>query len=288
MEPPARSAREGAGKLMLKARASARPLLSVKALTITFGGVHAVENVSFDARRGEITSLIGPNGAGKTTVLNGISGFVRCNGSILFEDVQLMRQPAYRRASLGIGRTFQNLQLFGSMTLLDNVLAGQHAQMPGNMLMDIARIPVLARERAARERARAVLTLMGIERYADRRVDTLPFGIQKLAGVARAVAIRPRLLLLDEPGAGLNRQESTDLGVVILGLKKELGLAILLVEHNMRLVVGVSDRVVVLDSGRKVTEGSPQDVTTNPLVIEAYLGSTELVQQIHGFGDTHA
>ena len=235
--------------------------------------MHAVEGVSFDVPAGSVVSLIGPNGAGKTTVLNSISGFVSARGSIRFKGTELLKTAPYRRAPLGIGRTFQNLQLFGGMTLLENVLVGQHIGMGGNLLFDVLRFPIADRERQARERAMEILARLHLEGYAGRRVEGLPFGVQKLAGVARALAVQPDLLLLDEPAAGLNHQEFSGLGELIRSLRDELGLAILLVEHNMRLVMSISDRVVALDRGRKLMEGDPTEVRQNQVVIEAYLGA---------------
>jgi len=255
--------------------AQGEPLLAAREVTIAFGGVRAVDGLSFDVPDGAIVSLIGPNGAGKTTVLNSLSGFVRARGSVRFQGIELLKQPAHRRASLGIGRTFQNLQLFSDMTLLENVLTGQHARLGGNVLLDALRFPMVVAERRARVEAIETLRYLGLERYADRRAGALPFGVQKLAGVARALAVRPKLLLLDEPAAGLNRQEVSALGDVIGGLAREFGLAVLLVEHNMRLVMGVSDHLVVMAEGRKLTEGTPADVRRDPAVIAAYLGEGE-------------
>jgi len=249
-------------------------ILHLQDVTIAFGGIRAVDQLSFDIRTGAILSLIGPNGAGKTTVLNGISGFVPARGSIRFDGRELIGRAAHRRAGIGIGRTFQNLQLFGEMTLLDNVLVGQHAVMGGNILLDLLGFPVARREAVAREQAMAILGRFGLERYASRPARVLPFGIQKLAGVARAVAAEPSLLLLDEPAAGLNRAESGRLGELIQRLRGDFGLTILLVEHNMRLVMDISDHIVILDDGRKLAEGPPREVAGNPAVIEAYLGST--------------
>lgn len=247
-------------------------LLAVRGLTIAFGGVHAVEDLSFNLSFGRVLGLIGPNGAGKTTVLNSISGFVRAGGSVLFAGRELLGQPPHRRAPLGIGRTFQSVQLFGELTLLDNILIGQHAALGGNLLADLVRVPALRRERAARTRAMDLLGRLQLESYAAQAAHSLPFGVQKLAGVARALAARPRLLLLDEPAAGLNRQEAEDLGRLITTLRTDFGQTILLVEHNMRLVMRVSDRILVLDHGRKLSDGTPAEIGANPAVIEAYLG----------------
>lgn len=250
-------------------------LLSVRDLTISFGGVRAVDSLSFDVPAASIVALIGPNGAGKTTVLNGVSGFVRASGSIRYGGTEMVRKPAHARASLGIGRTFQTALLFTSMSLLDNVLTGEHTRLGGNILFDVLRFPVAAREAAGRARALEILRTLGIEGYASRNVADLPFGVQKLAGVARALAVRPRLLLLDEPAAGLNAAEVQSLGGTVRALRDELGVAILLVEHNMRLVMSISDRVIVLDQGTKLIEGPPREVAQNSAVIEAYLGTVE-------------
>jgi branched-chain amino acid transport system ATP-binding protein len=255
------------------AMSEADPLLRIHSLSIAFGGIHAVEALSFDVPTEAVVALIGPNGAGKTTVLNAVSGFVPANGRVEFEGTNLLRLPAHRRAWLGIGRTFQNLQLFGGLTLLENVLTGEHTRIPGNLVWDMLRFPVVEQEKLARERAIVVLGLLGLADYADRPVDSLPFGVQKLAGVARALANSPRLLLLDEPAAGLNFHESAVLGNLILSLRAELGVTILLVEHNMRLVMRISDHIVVLDEGQKLTEGPPDTVSQDPAVIAAYLGS---------------
>jgi branched-chain amino acid transport system ATP-binding protein len=258
------------------------PLLALENLTVSFGGVHAVDHVSFSVPNGSIVSLIGPNGAGKTTALNAISGFVPASGSVRCGGLELLGLPAHRRARLGIGRTFQNLQLFTGLTLLDNVLIGQHVSLGGNVLLDALRLPVLRRERAAATRAWEILASLGIEVYAARNVEGLPFGVQKLAGVARALALNPKLLLLDEPAAGLTHAEVVAFGTVIEALRRDRGLTILLVEHNMRLVMNISDRIVVLDQGRRLMEGTPEEVRASTAVIEAYLGSAnrEIVEEV--------
>lgn len=259
---------------------AAEPLLCLRDVTANFGGIRAVDRLSFDVAAGTIVSLIGPNGAGKTTVFNVISGFVRARGSVRFSGVELLGRPPYRRSGLGLGRIFQNLQLFDDMTLLDNILVGEHASLGGNVLFDLVRFPLAARERTARMRATEIARMLGLQDYLHRPARTLPLGFQKLAGVARALAGGTEMLLLDEPAAGLSRQESEALGDLIVGLRHDIGLTILLVEHNMRLVMGISDRVVVLREGRKLAEGSPAEIRRNPAVIEAYLGGTDWLEDL--------
>lgn len=246
--------------------------LAVRDLSISFGGVSAVDGVSFDVPPRAIVGLIGPNGAGKTTVLNSVSGFVPAHGSIRWGEAELLSLPASRRAILGIGRTFQNVQLFAGMTLLQNVLTGMHSRLRGTILTGLLGFPVRPEERQARTEALDILESLYIGAYAERLVDTLPFGVQKLAGVARALASHPSLLLLDEPAAGLNRQEVDRLGGLIRSLRADHHTAILLVEHNMSLVMDVCDRIVVLDGGVLLAEGPPESVRINPAVITAYLG----------------
>jgi branched-chain amino acid transport system ATP-binding protein len=253
-------------------------LLSVRDLTVRFRGILAVDHLSFDVSERQIVSIIGPNGAGKTTALNAISGFVRSSGSVRFAGGELLGRPAYVRPRLGIGRTFQNLQLFAGLTLIDNVVIGAHTQLNGGVFTDAVRVRAVRRDRGARLSAMRLLRELGIEDFAERNVDGLPFGVQKLAGVARALAAQPRLLLLDEPAAGLNPTEVGSLGELIQGLCRERGVTVLLVEHNMRLVTGISDWIVVLDEGSKLTEGPPPAVIDDPSVIAAYLGSATPVE----------
>jgi branched-chain amino acid transport system ATP-binding protein len=263
-------------------------ILSLHELSVAFGGVRAVHALSFDVRPRSIVALIGPNGAGKTTALNAISGFVRASGSVRYRGTELLRKPAHARASLGIGRTFQNLQLFRGMTLLENVVTGRHTTLGGNLLLDMLWFPVAGREREARDRAMAILQTLRIDGYASAAVEGLPFGIQKLAGVARALAVDADLLLLDEPAAGLNRSEVDAFGDLVQRLRDERGITVVLVEHNMRLVMGISDTIVVLDQGEKLMEGSPDAVRDDPRVIEAYLGAVEDHEIVHKVHDEFA
>lgn len=250
------------------------PLLTVSNLQVAFGGVRAIDDLSFDMPAGSIVSLIGPNGAGKTTVLNAISGFVRARGSVRFGGRNLLRTPAHHRAALGIGRTFQNLQLFSGMTVLENLLVGQHATIGGNPVYDVLRFPVRRQEQAARDRAFVTMRELGLEPFAGSAVESLPFGVQKLVGVARALVVAPRLLLLDEPAAGLTPAEAMEFGVRIARLGRDRGWAVLLVEHNVRLVMAISDRILVLDGGQRLAEGTPAEIREHPAVVEAYLGTS--------------
>ena len=249
-------------------------LLTVEALSIDFGGLRALSEVSFEVQDKEIFSLIGPNGAGKTTVFNVLSGLYRpTTARILFDGDDLLRLAPHAIARRGLGRTFQNTEVFGHLSALDNVLVGEHARLRGGLLGAALFLPGVRREEAAaRTRARAWLARVGLEDVAEVEARSLPLGHQKRLEMARALAGEPRLLLLDEPAGGLNPTETRALIALISRLRDELGLTIMLVEHDMEVVMTISDRVAVLDHGRKIAEGKPREVAGHPAVLEAYLG----------------
>jgi len=250
-------------------------LLRVHNVGVRFGGIVALDDVSFDVARNCIVGLIGPNGAGKTTLFNCVSRLYRCDcGDIVFDGRSLLCVPRHRIAALGIGRTFQNLALFGTMTVLENVMIGHHCRIRSGFLSNALRLPRVGRdESAATDKARALVEFLGLKAVAGARVSDLPVGTQKRVELARALASDPTLLLLDEPASGLNHEEVGVLGAVIRDIRDRLGVTILLVEHHMNLVMSISDRVVALDFGRKIAEGTPDEVRAHPEVIQAYLGS---------------
>ncbi|MSU49109.1 MAG: ABC transporter ATP-binding protein [Opitutus sp.] len=249
-------------------------LLSVTDVLVRFGGITALDGVSFDLAPGKICGLIGPNGAGKTTLLNCLSRIYPCErGDIVFAGRSVLGLSRHQIAPLGIGRTFQNLALFKTMSVSENILVGRHCRTHSGFFANAVRLPGVERERrAAVSHTDELLRFLDLDAVRDARVSDLPFGTQKRVELARALANDPKLLLLDEPACGLNHEEVGALGRVIRDIRQKLGVTVLLIEHHMHLIMEVSDQIVVLNFGRKIAEGTPAEIRRNPEVIQAYLG----------------
>jgi branched-chain amino acid transport system ATP-binding protein len=250
------------------------PLLTARGARKEFGGLVAVNDVDLAVERGAVAGLIGPNGAGKTTLFNMLTGLYRPTaGRIALDGVEIAGRAPHAIAAHGIGRTFQNIRLFTEMSAIENVLVGMHARLSAGVLRSVIRTPGVRREEErARQRARELLALVGLPRRDEARAGSLSYGDQRRLEVARALATEPKLVLLDEPTAGMNTQETAGFMRFVERLRGEMSLTVLLIEHDMRLVMGVCDRITVLDHGEKIAEGTPEEVRANRRVVEAYLG----------------
>jgi branched-chain amino acid transport system ATP-binding protein len=249
-------------------------ILKLESLRKIFGGVVAVDNLSLSFNKGEVTSLIGPNGAGKTTVFNLITGFLKpTSGKINFNGTELNHKKPHVIAAMGIGRTFQNVQVFSNMTVLENVMVGRHLRSQSGMFFSSVLPPMLrGEEKRIRSSAKERLTLLGLDPYADLPAGSLPLGNQRMLEIARALALEPTLLFLDEPASGLNARETVVMGRLIQKIKS-MNITVVLVEHDMELVMDISDKVAVINFGKLIAEGTPKEVQLNPDVINAYLGT---------------
>jgi branched-chain amino acid transport system ATP-binding protein len=249
-------------------------LLVAEQIAVSFGGVKAVQGVSFAVEQGEVFSIVGPNGAGKTTIFNLVSRIYDVDeGRLLFDGEDITRVPRHAVAERGIARTFQNTELFDGETVLNNLLIGAHVHRRSNLLADLLFLPSVRRQELAfRRTAEEVIDLLDLQRYRDQAIASLPYGIRKMVEVARALCMRPRLLLLDEPSSGLNPEETEDLAFSLEDINQELGISVVMVEHDMGLVSRASHRVMALADGALLTIGSPEQVQRHPDVLRAYLG----------------
>jgi len=253
------------------------PLLAVRDVSVVFGGIIALNGVTFDMHKGQILGLIGPNGAGKTTLFNCLSRLYQpSSGDILMEGVSILKRPAHKIAEIGIGRTFQNVALFPNLSVMDNVRIGCHSRTSSDMISDSIKLAwVRESEADINKKVHEILAYLDLENVAHTVVSGLPFGTQKRVELARALATEPKILLLDEPAGGLNHEEVHVLGDLIRRIRNERNMTVLLVEHHMGLVMSIADHVVALNFGRKLAEGTPSQVQANPDVIKAYLGSKD-------------